>query len=127
MTKLFELYQCEICGNLVSIVEEGKGDLVCCGQKMVLLGEKTIEYEGKEKHVPVLGVEGDKVIVRVGSVEHPMEKEHYIELIQLVRDENVILERYLKPGDKPWAVFCVGDTKGLKAKVLCNMHGLWIN
>lgn len=127
MAKLNELYKCKICGNVVSVIEEGKGELVCCGQPMELLEEKTKEQEGNEKHVPIIEVKENKVIVKVGSVPHPMEDSHYIELIQLIKDSNVVIGKRLRPGDKPKAEFCVEDTEGLKARILCNIHGLWVS
>jgi superoxide reductase len=35
-TKKGEKYKCEICGNLVEILEEASGILVCCGKPMKL-------------------------------------------------------------------------------------------
>lgn len=127
MTKPNELYRCEICGNLVSVIESGAGELVCCGEPMKLLEEQTSQQEGKEKHVPVINIEGNKVTVKIGSVEHPMEEKHYIRLIQLVKDGGIILGHRLNPGDKPQAEFCLENTKGIKARALCNIHGLWSN
>jgi superoxide reductase len=37
MANLNEIYKCEICGNVVKILEEGKGTLVCCGENMKLI------------------------------------------------------------------------------------------
>ena len=31
-----EIYKCEICGNIVEVLEAGGGDLICCGEPMVL-------------------------------------------------------------------------------------------
>ena len=53
MTKLLEVYKCEICGNIVELLHAGAGELVCCGQPMKLMAAKT-EDQGKEKHVPVI-------------------------------------------------------------------------
>jgi len=127
MAKQNGIYKCEICGNVVSVLESGKGDLVCCNQPMKLLEEKTSEAEGKEKHVPVVEIENNKVTVKVGSVPHPMEEEHYIELIQLIKDGNVVIGKRLKPGDEPNAEFCLENTENIKARILCNVHGLWVN
>ena len=127
MTKIGEMYKCEICGNIVSVIDVGGGTLVCCGQEMNLLEVKTEAQEGKEKHVPVLSIDGDKVTVKVGSVEHPMEDNHYIQLIQVVKDGLVIACKRLKPGQKPEATFYLEDTEGLKARELCTIHGLWTN
>jgi superoxide reductase len=127
MTKVGEIYKCGICGNVVSVVSIGGGTLVCCGQNMNLLEEKTSEQEGQEKHVPVVSINNNKVSVKVGSVEHPMEEKHYIELIQLVMGSDVIMDKKLKPGETPEVEFYLDDVEGVKARALCNVHGLWIN
>jgi superoxide reductase len=36
MTKVDEVYLCEICGNRVKVISPAGGTLVCCGQEMVL-------------------------------------------------------------------------------------------
>lgn len=127
MTKLGEMYKCEICGNLVSVVESGQGELVCCGQPMKLFKEQTKEQEGNEKHVPVIEMVDNGIKVKVGSVPHPMEEGHYIELIQLIKDRDIVIGKRLRPGDKPEAEFCLADAEGVKARILCNLHGLWIS
>jgi len=121
------IYKCSVCGNVVSVIEAHEGTLVCCGEDMKILKEKTSEEEGKEKHVPIIEKTDAGVRVRVGSVEHPMEEKHYIELIQLVKDGNIVIGKRLKAGDKPEAEFCLVETEGLKARALCNIHGLWVN
>jgi superoxide reductase len=40
MTKIGETYKCEICGNIVEILEEGVGQLICCGEPMKLITEE---------------------------------------------------------------------------------------
>ncbi len=127
MTEVNEIYKCEICGNIVSIVANGIGNLICCNELMTKLEEKTSAQEGKEKHVPVVEIKGNNVTVKVGSIPHPMEEEHYIALIQLTRGGKVIAGKKLYPGDKPEASFCLDNTKGIKARELCNVHGLWKN
>ena len=127
MTVSGQVYKCEVCGNVVSVIQAGQGELVCCEQPMNLLEEKTAEAEGKEKHVPVIEKTDKGVKVTVGSTPHPMEDAHYISLIQLVKDGNVVIGKRLNPGDDPVAEFCLVETDGLKARAFCNIHGLWIN
>lgn len=117
------IYKCEICGNVVFVIEHYDGELVCCGKPMKLLEEKT-EDEGREKHVPVVEVSEGKFKVKVGSNPHPMEEDHYIELIQLIKDGEVLVSKSLKPGDEPVANFCIKG-EDLKVRALCNIHGLW--
>ena len=127
MAKQHAIYKCEICGNVVSVIEAHEGALVCCGKEMVLLEEKTSEQEGNEKHIPVVETFEGGARVKVGSVLHPMEEDHYIELIQLIKDEDIVIGKRLKPGEEPVAEFCLVNTEGLKARALCNIHGLWKN
>ena len=125
MAKANGIYKCGICGNIVSVIEAHEGELVCCGKPMNLLEEKTKE-EGKEKHVPIIEQTEAGIKVKVGSIPHPMEKEHYIELIQLIDENGIVIGKRLNPGDKPEAEFCcLAKAKGLKARELCNVHGLW--
>jgi superoxide reductase len=121
----YGIYKCEICGNIVSVIYDGGGDLICCGQEMVLLKVKTVADEGKEKHVPVLEVKGSQVTVKVGSIPHPMEPAHHIMLIRLLQAGKVVAEKYLSPGQKPEAVFLIDKPDNLKAEEYCNLHGLW--
>ncbi|MBN2112345.1 desulfoferrodoxin [Candidatus Woesearchaeota archaeon] len=127
MAELNGIYKCNVCGNTVSVIEAGAGTLVCCGEEMELLKPKTKEQEGNEKHVPVVEISKGNVKVKVGSVPHPMEEKHYIGLIQLIRNGDVVAGKRLKPGDKPEASFCLDSTEGIKARIWCNIHGVWIN
>ena len=122
MTELNEIYKCEICGNIVQMLHAGPGELVCCGQPMNLLEEKTADMT-LEKHVPVIERDGDLIKIYVGSTLHPMEENHHIEWIELIADGRR-QRKYLKPGDPPEALFlCRGET--LSAREYCNLHGLW--
>jgi superoxide reductase len=121
------VYKCNVCGNVVSVLEAHGGTLVCCGKDMILQQEKTAALEGKEKHVPVVEIKGKIVKVKVGSIPHPMEEKHFIELIQLLQNGHVIAEKRLKPGQPAEAEFTVADTKGITAREYCNLHGLWKN
>lgn len=122
MAALHEIYKCEVCGNIVEVVYAGKGQLVCCNQPMKLMTENTVDAS-KEKHVPVAEKKGDTVVVKIGSVDHPMEEKHYIEWIQIIESGGA-RTRFLKPGDKPQAVFnhVSGD---IRVREYCNLHGLW--
>ncbi|MBU0471498.1 MAG: desulfoferrodoxin [Nanoarchaeota archaeon] len=129
MTKKNQIYKCQICGNVVEVVEAGAGILVCCGQDMNLFEEKTIaEEQGGEKHVPVLEINNSKVTVKVGSIPHPMEDNHYISKIDIMTGEGkLVASKRLKPGDEPKAEFCLESTEGIYAREYCNIHGLWRN
>ena len=122
MTELNEIYKCNVCGNIVQVIHSGAGELVCCGQPMELLKEKT-EDEGMEKHVPVIEKTENGVKVKVGSVEHPMEENHFIEWIEVIADGSSY-RKFLKPGEKPEAEFEV-SAESITAREYCNVHGLW--
>ena len=126
MTKLNEIYKCNICGNITEVINASTGQLVCCGQPMELLKEKTIKEEGKEKHVPVVEIKTDLVLVKVGSVPHPMEEKHYIQIIEIIAD-GISYKKFLTLKDKPQAEFCIKNTKKISARIYCNIHGLWKN
>jgi len=122
MTELKQIYKCNVCGNIVEVIHTGVGELVCCGQPMELLAEKTRDV-GLEKHVPVIEKVGDKVKVKVGSVPHPMEEKHYIEWVEIIANGK-ICRKFLKPGEKPEAEFETVAER-IEAREYCNIHGLW--
>ncbi len=122
MTKVKEIYKCEICGNIVEMLHPGEGKLVCCGKEMKNFKENTMDG-ATEKHVPVIEKTENGYLVKVGAVTHPMEEKHYIEWIELIAD-GVSYRKFLKPGDKPQAEFCVKASK-VEAREYCNLHGLW--
>ena len=122
MARRTEGYKCEICGNIVEVLHGGRGRLVCCGQSMMLLEEKT-EEQGMEKHLPVTEVTEEGIEVKVGSVLHPMEERHYIEWADVITRDGVE-RRFLKLKGVPEAAFRIeGDT--LRVRAYCNIHGLW--
>ena len=122
MAKRYEIYKCEICGNVVEVVHGGIGQLVCCGQPMKLMEEKK-EDQGYEKHLPVVEKMDGKVVVKVGSIPHPMEENHFIEMIEVITKDGKILRKYLKPGEEPEAEFEVEEIR--EAREYCTIHGLW--
>ena len=122
MTKLRQVYKCDICGNIVEMLHTGIGTLVCCDQPMTLQEENTVDA-AKEKHVPVIEKIKGGVLVKVGSVEHPMIDTHYIEWIEIHTDKKVY-RKYLSPGEKPQAEFVL-EEEVLYAKEYCNIHRLW--
>ena len=122
MAKRMAVYKCEVCGNIVEGLHEGKGDLVCCGQNMKLFKENTVDA-AKEKHVPVVEKVAGGFKVTVGSVAHPMEDKHYIEWIEVIAGDR-IYRQFLKPGGAPEAFFPI-EADSVKAREYCNLHGLW--
>jgi len=122
MTQLKQIYKCSICGNIVEVIHASGGELVCCGKPMELLVEKTQDL-GYEKHVPVIEKTEKGILVKVGSISHPMEETHYIEWIEIIADGKYC-RKFLKPGDKPEALFEI-SAKEVVVREYCNIHGLW--
>lgn len=123
MTKKQEVYKCELCGNIVQVAHASGGTLSCCGQDMKLQEPKTAD-QSTEKHVPIIEKTDNGIKVTVGSTEHPMADNHFIEWIEVINDD-YIQRKYLKPGDKPVAEFFVPYSESLVAREYCNVHGNW--
>lgn len=116
-------FKCTHCGNIVGVIHEAGVPLVCCGEKMEELVPNTVDA-AKEKHVPVVTVDGNKITVEIGSVAHPMVDEHYIQWVY-IQTENGGQRKCLSPGEEPKAVFVLEDDKAIAAFAYCNLHGLW--
>ena len=116
-------YICEKCGNLVGAIHESGVPMKCCGQSMTKIEAGVVEAS-REKHIPVVTVEGKTVRVNVGSVAHPMTEEHSIEWVYLQTDKGG-QRKNLTPGQEPKAVFALADEKPVAVYAYCNLHGLW--
>jgi superoxide reductase len=122
MAEFKRIYKCASCGDIVEALHAGDGALSCCGSPMAALSENTTDAS-REKHVPVIEKTATGFLVKIGSVPHPMEEKHFIEWIELVADGKS-LRKFLKPGDRPEAEFCV-SAGSVSAREYCNLHGLW--
>ncbi len=119
-----KFYICRHCGNLVGMINNAGIPLVCCGEIMQALVPNTTDAAG-EKHLPVVTVEDGAVFVNVGSVNHPMQDEHYIEWVYVATDKGGH-RRAMTPGEEPTVTFALGDEKPLAVYAYCNLHGLWM-
>ncbi len=104
------------------MLHSGAGQLICCGQPMMLYTENTTDAS-REKHIPVVEETEAGIKVRVGSIAHPMEEKHYIEWIELIADGKVY-RQFLKPGDAPESSFQLKAAE-ITVRAYCNLHGLW--
>ena len=123
MANRAEVYICELCGNIIEVIEGTDGTLVCCGVDMVQQKENSTDA-AQEKHVPVVTVNGTTATVQVGSVAHPMEEQHYITWIEL-QQGNRIQRVYLESGDAPQTVFTIETGVPVTVRAYCNLHGFW--
>ena len=119
-----KFYTCEHCGNMIAMVKDSGVPISCCGENMKEITANTTEA-ATEKHVPVVEVNGNHVVVKVGSVDHPMSEEHYIEWV-LLQTKQGNQRKELKPSDKPCVEFALVDgDEVVAAYAYCNLHGLW--
>ncbi len=116
------VYVCDICKNVVELLHEGNGRLVCCGKEMTLLDENTVEAS-REKHIPVIEETDTGILVKVGSVAHPMMDTHWIQWIDLIAGP-MQFRSFLNPGDAPEALFPKVEGP-YHVREYCNLHGLW--
>ena len=124
MTEKLELYKCHICGNLVQVLVNGIGELVCCGQNMENLVPKYEENNGlAEKHVPIIEEENNRRIVTLKH--HPMVEEHYIQFIEIYpKDKSRLYLKFLQPNEI--AEFDITHfEENVEVLENCNIHGLW--
>ena len=120
-----KFFICKKCGNIVGMVYDSKQPLSCCGEAMQELVPNTVDA-AKEKHVPAVCVDGNHVHVHIGSTEHPMAPEHYIEWVYLQTNQGG-QRKLLHPDEKPQVVFSLTqDDFPLAAYAYCILHGLWM-
>ncbi len=122
MTLKLQIYKCNICGNLVQVLNEGDGNLVCCGQEMELMPIQYDTNELGEKHTPKIEIrEGKKFVSVIG---HPMNDEHYIQFIETYsKDKNELHLKFFYPNETPEMESCLKE--GFSSVEYCNIHHLW--
>ena len=76
-----------------------------------------------EKHVPEVEAGNEGVVVKVGSVSHPMGPEHNIEWVEVISGPTVHVVG-LKPGDATGVSMTVSSTD-VKVRAYSNLRGLW--
>ena len=119
-----KFYKCKHCGKIIAIVQETAVPTICCGEPMTQLVPGSVDAS-VEKHVPVVTKNGNCVVVKVGSAEHPMTTDHYIQWISLQTNHGN-QRKVLKPSDKPEVSFALLDGDAIEAVyAYCNLHGLW--
>jgi len=124
MTQLREIYYCEICGNVVEIMNEGQPALVCCNEPMKKLEAKT-EDATTEKHVPYVEEKDGGVLVKVGqNAAHPMMEKHHIKFIEVLTKDKVCRAE-LEVDGAPEAWFPIKKEDVVATREWCNVHGLW--
>ena len=119
-----KFYKCNTCGKIITQINETSVPTVCFGEAMSEIIAGTVEAS-REKHIPVYAVNGNLVEVAVGSVEHPMLPEHFIEWV-VVETKSGYQVKHLKPSSLPKAEFAlVSGDEVVCVYAYCNLHGLW--
>jgi superoxide reductase len=122
MEVVMKVYKCNKCGNVIELLDYKSNNIKCCDTDMVLLKVNT-EDAAKEKHVPYVEIDEDRIYVKVGETTHPMDDSHYIMWIAADYGDSVIRFN-LNPGEEPEAYF--DYMEGMKIYAYCNLHGLWM-
>lgn len=123
---MLKIYKCPKCGNVFTKLIDKCDGISCCGSNDVIELKANSVDAAREKHVPVVTIEGNTVKAVVGSVIHPMTEEHYIAFIALETSKGVKINT-LKASDEPKTVFTLMDgEKPLAVYEHCNLHGLWV-
>lgn len=117
------VYLCKKCGNIVESLWNGKPAIMCCNEPMAEVVANTVEAS-KEKHIPVLVRDGNKVTVKVGGIPHPMEPKHYILFVEVISGDKVYRHDFKEGDTRAEASFLV-DEGAVSLRAYCNLHGLW--
>lgn len=121
-----KFYRCNHCGQIIAFVENKGVPVICCGEPMQEIIPGTTDA-AVEKHVPVYELKENIVEVNVGSVDHPMTEEHFIEWVVLQTKQGN-QRKQLKPGEAPKVCFALCEGDEVEAVyAYCNLHGLWKN
>ena len=119
-----KFFICKHCGNTIGFIYNSGAPLVCCGEEMMELTPNTTDAS-TEKHVPVITVDGNKVVVEIGSVPHPMTEEHYISWVY-IQTKKGGQRKELFPNSEPHVGFVLTEDDKLESVyAYCNLHGLW--
>lgn len=119
------VYVCNHCGNVVESLWNGKPSIQCCGEDMKKLIPNTKDA-AVEKHVPVIIRSGNKVIVKVGEVAHPMTAEHFILFVEVLAGKKTYRHDFKEGDTVAEATFLIDEAETkLVARAFCNLHGFW--
>jgi superoxide reductase len=116
------------CEHIAQIIRGGSKDttLSCCNEPMSKLIAKDSE-QLREKHLPVIKKDNNKIIVAVGSIYHPMEEKHSIGFVYLQTKRGG--QRVdLSHTDEPVVEFLIAEgDEAIAAYAFCNLHGFWMS
>lgn len=121
MKNLLKVKKCMKCGATVIVKEDcncGDCGIQCCGEQMAELVPNTVEAS-LEKHIPNYELIENDVLV---TLNHPMDKDHYIQWIALVKENRVQVIDLYPEGD---AIARFPYIPNSTIYAMCNKHQLW--
>lgn len=119
MKNELKLLKCTKCKAVVKVIENCENcNVSCCNEVMKEVVPNSVEASF-EKHIPNYEIVEDEISV---TLNHVMEKEHYIEWIALVFENKEVMVK-LYPEQDACARFPY--IKGSTLYAYCNNHGLW--
>lgn len=101
MRKNVKFYKCNVCKNVIGLIEGDPANIKCCNKPMQHLQPIS---ENNNKNNLVCKKEEDKLIVNVGKFDYPMSTDDYIMWIAQVTDNQTTRIR-LHPGELPQVIF----------------------
>lgn len=117
-------FKCSHCGNLVGVINDSKVPMWCCREKMQELIAQNEDLKN-EKHTPVVAIKDNVLDINVGSINHPMEENHFIEWVYVHTTRGG--KRFaLKPNDAPYVRVVLDNEEAIAVYAYCNIHGLWV-
>ncbi|MGL4949255.1 MAG: desulfoferrodoxin family protein [Anaeroplasmataceae bacterium] len=119
-----KIYRCNKCHNVITHLYKSPIDVICCGEKMKELVPNTVDA-AVEKHVPVVTVKDNLVNIKIGSVIHPMTKEHYIDFIIIHTDKSAIVKKLTLDSSLDINYQLDPNEKLVNVYEYCNLHLLW--
>ena len=119
--KEIKFYVCKYCGKLIRVLNTNNTKTICCGEEMKELVANSVDAS-LEKHKPVVEIVENELLIKVGSIFHPMTKDHYIQWIIVNNDERCY-EVELFPEQDP--VVRIPLLRNSTIYAYCNLHGLW--
>ncbi len=128
MTTKFELYKCDICGNLIEVLISGEGHPVCCGAEMERIEAQNDNINSAaltEKHSPEVTTENGQTKITV--LKHPTEEAHHIMFVQAVSADKTKSEiQFYKPHEEVIMESNI-NPENIYTRSYCNIHGLYVN
>lgn len=118
-----KFYKCNHCGNIAIKIKDKGVDLFCCNHKMSELTFNIVE-SSSEKHLPQVSFSNNLMNVSIGSITHPMSKDHLIEWVFIEYGNG---GEFIYLNNEPFIAVNVLGKVVKNVYSYCNLHGLWVS